>query len=173
MKPIRITTITAVLIFGGYTFAADPVPKADQLSKQLAGEGAPAAKTPIEFELAYAQVLPSLLTKPDTDDVALQKIVFYASRPDAEVERAALCKVMAAHVLNESSVTARVVLLRHLQRIGARRGRPHDRPRVSTAPTHSYANVPAGRWPTSRPRPQPTCSAPRSPRPTTPSGRAR
>jgi len=93
MNRLRIAAIGAALLLSGYAFAAD-APPMDPLVKQLAGEGVPAAKTAAEFEAAYAKVLPSLLTKPESDDVALQKLSFHASRPGAEVERAALSKVL-------------------------------------------------------------------------------
>jgi HEAT repeat protein len=116
MNRIRIGALSAALLVSGYCFAAD-APPVDPLVKQLAGEGAPAAKSAAEFEAAYAKVLPSLLTKPETDDLALQRISFHASRPGAEVERAALSKVLASN-LTGASVSLKVVLLRHIQRIG-------------------------------------------------------
>jgi HEAT repeat protein len=116
MNRFRIAAVSAGLLLGGFSFAAD-APPVDPLVKQLAGEGAPAARSAAEFEAAYAKVLPSLLTKPETDDVALQRISFHASRPGAEVERAALSKVLASK-LPDASPAVRVVLLRHIQRIG-------------------------------------------------------
>src|SRR5206468_3955418 len=53
------------------------------LPKQLI-EGTSSAKTPAEFEAAYTQVLPPLITKPETSDTVLQKLSFHASRPGAE-----------------------------------------------------------------------------------------
>src|SRR4051812_23230014 len=116
MNRIRISALSAALLVGEYCFAAD-APPVDPLIKQLVGEGAPAAKSAAEFEAAYAKVLPSLLTKPETDDVALQRISFHASRPGAEVERAALSKVLASK-LPDASGPVKVLLLRHIQRIG-------------------------------------------------------
>jgi HEAT repeat protein len=117
MNPLRIVAITATLFFTAPAFAADP-PKQDPLIKQLGGDGTPAAKTAEEFEAAYEQVLPSLLAKPEGDDTPLQKIAFRASRPGAEVERAALGKVLASHLSADASVPVKVLLLRHIQRIG-------------------------------------------------------
>jgi HEAT repeat protein len=97
--------------------AADP-PKNDDLIKQLGGEGTPAAKSATEFEAAYAQVLPQLLEKPQGDDSALQRIAFRASRPGAETERAALSKALVAKLTVDASTPVKVLLLRHLQRIG-------------------------------------------------------
>src|SRR5881275_1966103 len=101
MNGIRIVALSAALLVSGDCFAAD-APPVDPLVKQLSGEGAPAAKSAAEFETAYAKVLPGLLTKPESDDVALQRISFHASRPGAEVERAALSKVLASKLPSAS-----------------------------------------------------------------------
>lgn len=116
MNRIRIGALSAALLVSRYCLSAD-APPVDPLVKQLWGEGAPAAKSPAEFKAAYAKVLPGLLNKPETDDVALQRISFHASRPGAEVERAALSTVLAS-TLTGASVPLKVVLLRHIQRIG-------------------------------------------------------
>jgi HEAT repeat protein len=118
MNRLRIAAIGAAFVFfAGYCLAAD-APPIDPLVKELGGEGAPAAKSAAQFEAAYAKVLPSLLTKPESDDVALQKISFHASRPGAEIERAALSKVLASTLAANASVPVKVLLLRHIQRIG-------------------------------------------------------
>jgi HEAT repeat protein len=89
----------------------------NNLTQQLIN-GTTGAKTSAEFEAAYTQVLPSLITKPQSDDVALQQLVFHASRPDAETERAALATVLATRLSAGGPVPLKVLLLRHIQRIG-------------------------------------------------------
>lgn len=114
MNSFRIAFVIAALSIVANTRAADaPV----DLTKQLA-EGTSPAKTPAEFEAAYAQVLPPLITKPETSDTVLQKLAFRASRPGAEVERAALAKVLAARLAADGTTPLKVLLLRHIQRIG-------------------------------------------------------
>ncbi|MDB5322586.1 MAG: repeat protein [Phycisphaerales bacterium] len=117
MNRLRIAAIGAAFLFAGCSFAAD-APPIDPIVKALGGEGTPAAKSAAEFEATYAKVLPSLLTKPESDDIALQKICFHASRPGAEIERAALSKVLASTLTANASVPVKVHLLRHIQRIG-------------------------------------------------------
>ncbi len=111
---LRDAVLAAALVVGGPAFGAN----VEELTKQLSGEAALVAKTPAELERAYAEVLPSLLAKAETDDVGLQKVTFRASRPGAEQERAALSKVLAAKLSADAPTPAKVVLLRHLQRIG-------------------------------------------------------
>ena len=99
-------------------FLAMPDPsKPVGLAKQLI-EGTAPAKTAAEFEAAYTQVLPPLLAKPEGDDSTLQKIVFRANRPGAEMERATLSKVLSARLSAGGSTPVKVLLLRHIQRIG-------------------------------------------------------
>jgi HEAT repeat protein len=118
MNHIQIAALSAALLLISHSFAADAPPPVDPLIKQLGGDGTPDAKTAAEFEAAYSKVLPALLTKPETDDIALQKISFRASRPGGELERAALSKVLAAKLTANPSVPVKVLLLRHIQRIG-------------------------------------------------------
>lgn len=112
---LRHAVLAAALAVGGApAFGAN----VEDLTKQLSGEAALVARTPAELERAYAEVLPSLLAKAETDDVGLQKIAFRASRPGAEAERAALSKVLAGKLSGDAATPVKVVLLRHLQRIG-------------------------------------------------------
>src|SRR4051812_12159759 len=93
MNSMRFALV--LMLFCAPAFAADgPAPNLSDLAKQL-GEGTSSAKTAAEFEEAYTKALPPLLTKPEGDDSVLQKIAFRASRPGAEIERAALGKVLA------------------------------------------------------------------------------
>ena len=87
---LRNAVLAAALVVGGPAFGAN----VEELTKQLSGEAALVAKTPGELERAYAEVLPSLLAKAETDDVGLQKVAFRASRPGAEAERAALWNLL-------------------------------------------------------------------------------
>src|SRR4051812_38261057 len=115
MNLMRIAAVAIAPIAAGSFFApADP--KLDDPIKQLR-EGTAPPKTAAEFESAYAKTLPTLIAKPEVDDTALQKIVFRASRPGAELERAALSKVLVAK-LADATVAEKLLLLRHIQRIG-------------------------------------------------------
>jgi HEAT repeat protein len=119
MNRIRIVALAAALLLAPAALAADPPAKPnEQLIKQLGGEGAPPAKTAAEFEAAYAKVLPELIAKPEADDAPLQRIAFRASRPGAETERAALCKALTSRLAGDSSTAQKVLLLRHIERIG-------------------------------------------------------
>ena len=118
MKRINLSLIaTFLLSAANCAFAADP-PTIDDLIKQLQGEAPLTTKTPEELESAYKAALEKVTPeKPESDDIALQKIVFRASRPGAEKERAALAFVMVSK-LESSDPATQVTLLRHLQRFG-------------------------------------------------------
>lgn len=116
MNPLRIALLCAAIIIAGSARAAD-APNPDDLIKQLI-DGTSSAKTPADFEAAYSEVLPTLIAKPLESDTALQKIAFRASRPGAETERAALGKILAARLSQGGSNPLKVLLLRHIQRIG-------------------------------------------------------
>src|SRR5689334_10275076 len=55
----------------------------------LGEESAPAG-TSAAFEVVYAEVVGALVERPEGNDWALERVVFRADRPGAEVERAAL-----------------------------------------------------------------------------------
>lgn len=114
MKRFCAAVLGLSLLAGQTVTAADPSP--DELFKQVQTESA--GKSGPQLEAVYAKVLPALIAKPETDDVALQKIAFYASRPGADAERAALCNLLATALAKEQVTPVKVLLLRHLQRIG-------------------------------------------------------
>lgn len=128
-RTVSTALLSAALAFGGAAFvagvpayAAAPAAAAggnvDELIKQLQGEGTLAAKAPAELEAAYTAVLPKLTENPTGDDLPLQKIAFRASRPGAEAERTAFCKVLASKLTPDAKPELKVMLLRHLQRVG-------------------------------------------------------
>lgn len=114
MKNLVAAMLGLALLMPVTAGAADP--SADDLFKQVQTDSQ--GKSGAELEGVYAKALPALIAKPETDDVALQKIAFHASRPGADGERAALCKVLAARLTAEQATPVKVLLLRHLQRIG-------------------------------------------------------
>src|SRR4051794_17787691 len=118
MNRIRIAVLSTTLALTQSAFAADPPKPNEELVKQLGGDGTPRARTAAEFESAYRKVLPDLIAKPEADDAALQRIAFRASRPGAETERAALAKVLIEKLSSDGSTAAKVLLLRHIERIG-------------------------------------------------------
>ena len=123
MNRLTAAILGTALVFGRPVFAADPPAGGGaqaELVAQLQGKGKTplTAKTAAEFETAYTTALPALLDKVTTDDLALQNVAFHASRPGAEVERAALGKVLAGKLTADAPVDLKLVLLRHVQRIG-------------------------------------------------------
>ncbi len=117
MKPITTALLSVAFFLSGSLGAAD-APNVDDLINQLQGKAPLAAKSPAELEAAYVAVFPKLTEKPEGDDLALQNIAFRATRPGAEAERAVLAKVLASKLTADAPVPLKVMLLRHIQRIG-------------------------------------------------------
>jgi len=121
MKRLTAAVLATALFLNHPLYAADaPAASPDELVSQLQGKSATpiAAKTAIEWEAAYTAALPKLIEKPETDDLALQTIALRAGRPGAEIERAALGNVLARQLSAEAPAPLKVMLLRHVQRIG-------------------------------------------------------
>src|SRR5688500_20278116 len=114
----RITfALLAVILISGATQAPAADPTIDDLIKQLQGEAPLTTKTPEELESAYKVALEKVTPdKPESDDAALQKIVFRASRPGAEKERVDLAYVMTSK-LEDSTTAHHITLLRHHLRL--------------------------------------------------------
>ena len=101
-------------------------PDAEQLIREFKGEAEPGKRTPQEMEAAYVRVIESLLPKMGSDNLEEQKasqqtfqeICWRAGRPGAEVERAAVCKAIAARLSAAVPPAARVWLLKQLEYIG-------------------------------------------------------
>jgi len=129
MKPckIAIALSLALLLAAAPAWAAEEEqPNVIQLIREFQGDAPERQRSAEEWEAAYAQVLFSILPRMAAERVEsqrepqqmLQRMTFRASRPGAELQRAALAKVMADNVGVETPVAARVWLLRQIQQIG-------------------------------------------------------
>ena len=95
------------------------------LMAKLIGEG-PKPASPQEWQARYAKFLDQVLSGLGTEDAKarqdslsnLEKIVFYAGRPGADVERTAMSKAVADKLGPATAKEARVWLIRMLQHIG-------------------------------------------------------
>lgn len=98
----------------------------DQLVKELKGEAPAKERYGWELESAYKKVLDALLPKIGSENPEeqkapqqdLQAICWYASRPGAEAERAAVCKAIASRLKPELPNPAKTWLLLQLERVG-------------------------------------------------------
>lgn len=106
--------------------AEDDQPNVMQLIKEFQGDAPEVQRTPAQLEAAYAGILTSVMpnlaaTRPEAlrdPQQMVQKMAFYAGRPGAEAQRAALCKAMAANLGADVPAIARVWLIRQIERIG-------------------------------------------------------
>src|SRR5687768_8153949 len=118
MKRIKAAVLGVAILVGGANDSFGAESNVDELVKQLAGEVQSPARSGEELEQAYKAALDKVTPdKPESDDAPLQRIVFRASRPGAENERATLARVMAAR-LKDAKPQVQVVLLRHIQWFG-------------------------------------------------------
>lgn len=102
-------------------------PEFERLIDEFGGAAEPRDRSPEELETALRQVVehlaagmaaetPADRAKPHT---AFEKICHHAARPGAELQRAALCRVVCERLLDEGTpAPARVAMLRNLARIG-------------------------------------------------------
>jgi len=118
LKRIGISAVSLAILAAGPSMVFAEGLFQDPLVKELGGDLPPIPRTPEELQAAYAKVLPGLIAKPDADDAPLRKIVSRAGRPGAEIERATLSKVLTDRLASEQSVPVKVMLLRHIPRIG-------------------------------------------------------
>jgi HEAT repeat protein len=115
-----MTVLTALVGLAGALWAGDAP---DALVKELTGESPAQQRTPEQLDAAYTTALAALLPDMGSDDAAkqkdpqqkLQKMGYRASRPDAEPERLAFCKTVAAKLGADVPATARVWMLRQLE----------------------------------------------------------
>lgn len=98
----------------------------DPLLKELQGKGEAVKRTAAEWEAAHAKALDALLPKLTGDNLeergeanrVLERICWRASRPGAEVERAAAVRAMLARLKPDLPKLGTLALLEGLERIG-------------------------------------------------------
>lgn len=120
MTPHR-TAFLAIVLLSSTLFAQENL---NDLVRDLAGDK-PTQLTGDKLDAAYAKALDLSLADLASDDAnkvgnaqsAIERIAFVASRPNAETERAALSKAIAAKVA-AAPAAAKPWLIRQLQRIG-------------------------------------------------------
>jgi HEAT repeat protein len=124
MKPVLRSTcpILAVLLMATVGFAQTD----DQLIAQLSGRTQGPERDAAQLSQAYEKAVAYLMPRMGADDVSaryadqilLQDMALYASRPGAERERQALAKVLAKSLDQSMPVTVQYWLLLQLQRMG-------------------------------------------------------
>lgn len=117
----------AFLSFGFFGLAAPlrAEETVDALIDQFTGRAALTLKSPAELQAAYARVIDALLPGiaaeklQDREDPQqkVERICFYASRPGADAERAALCAALCSRLTPQTPLPARIWFLRQLERI--------------------------------------------------------
>lgn len=127
MKAFCLAWLAAMLSLGTIapTLRADE-PNVDQIIKEFKGEEKAVERTPEQLQSAYAKVLESLLPKMGGEDLneqktaqqTFQEICWRAGRPDAEGERAALCKAVVAKLGADMPKPAKLWLVKQLEHIG-------------------------------------------------------
>lgn len=124
MKPVQRTTgsILAILLLATMGFAQTD----DQLIAQLSGRAEGAARNSAQLTEAYTRAVSYLMPRMGADDVStryadqirLQDMASYASRPGAEEERQALSRVLVKTLNQSMPVTVQYWLILQLQRMG-------------------------------------------------------
>jgi HEAT repeat protein len=101
-------------------------PNVGELAQELAGERPAVQRTPEQLEVVYLLVLDALLPDLGSNDAGkrdnaqnrIERIAFQASRPEAEAQRVACAKAIAARLGPTAGPLGRAWLLRQLERIG-------------------------------------------------------
>lgn len=122
-RTISAATVLFLFIISSL-FAADP--NLNDLTEQLIGNRPALERTDQQLTEAYSAIVDSLLPDLANEDLAkrsasaltVEHLAFHASRPDAEIERSALAKVIAASVNRELPLFTKSWLIRQLERIG-------------------------------------------------------
>ncbi len=126
-KLVRIACVASVLWTLSDTWSAALAQDGPELVKQLSGQAEAPARNADQLTQAYQKAMNYLLPLMSADDVGsryddqimLQDMVVYASRPGAEQERLALAKVIVTTLEQaEMPATVRAWLVRQLERIG-------------------------------------------------------
>src|SRR5271169_6167683 len=131
MKLYHVALLAAAAIqctglLGSTRLRAAETPNVGEMTQELSGERPQKPRTAAQLEAAYTLVLTPLLADMGSEDAGrrggaqsvIERIAFRASRPDAESERAACSRAIAAALGPRVGPLARIWLLRQLERIG-------------------------------------------------------
>lgn len=111
-----------VLLSATSLFAQDSI---NDLVRDLTADK-PAQRAPEQWDAAIAKAIDAVMADLGSDDAnkragaqsSIERLAFSASRPGAEPARAACSKAIAAKATGDTSIAAKVWLIRQLQRIG-------------------------------------------------------
>jgi HEAT repeat protein len=126
MRLYQIAIVAIGVVFVSAVLRAAEKPNVGELAQELAGERPAVQRTPEQLEAVYLLVLDALMPDLGSNDAGkrdnaqnrIERIAFQASRPEAEAQRAACAKAIAARLGPAAGPLGRAWLLRQLERIG-------------------------------------------------------